>query len=203
MTAVEALGTMTFRELRSHIRADQFRYDGAAGGFSRHWFGESGFRFTVVMRMCAFFRSQWWSRWGIYHLFRCWHRMQQVKYGAYISFESQIGPGLYLGHLVCIVANTKTVIGRDCTLSHGVTLGQTNARSKQPGCPVIGDRVYIGPGACVIGGITIGDDAAIGPNSVVVKDVPPMAVVSGIPATIISMKGSDGYVAFKTSQLAS
>lgn len=188
---------MTFEELRRCITADQFRYDGGAGGFWRQWFGESGFRFTVVMRLCTFFRSQWWSRWVIYHLFRFWHRRQQVKYGAYISFESNIGPGLYLGHLCCIVVNTRTVIGRNCTLGHGVTLGQTNARSRQPGCPVIGDNAYIGCGAAIIGGITIGSDAAVGPNSVVVKDVPPMAVVSGIPAQVISMKGSDGYVANK------
>jgi serine acetyltransferase len=51
----------------------------------------------------------------------------------------------------------------------------------------------------IAGGITLGDDAAVGPNSVVVKDVPPMAVVSGIPAIIIAMKGSSGYVAFPTS----
>ena len=187
---------MTFQELRSCIAADQFRYDGGSGArdFWRQWFRERGFRFTVVMRLCAFFRSQPWSRWGIYHLFRCWHRRQQVKYGTYVSFESEIGAGLYLGHLVCIVVNTQTVIGRNCTLGHEVTLGQTNARSRRPGCPVIGDNVYIGCGAKVIGGISIGDDSAIGPNSVVIKDVPPLAVVSGIPAQVISMKGSAGYV---------
>ncbi len=115
-------------------------------------------------------------------------------YGTYISYESNIGPGLYLGHLVCIVVNTQTVIGRNCTLGHGVTLGMTNARSKRPGCPVVGDNVYLGCGAKIIGGIRLGNNAAVGPNSVVVRDLPPMAVVSGIPAEVISMKGSDGYV---------
>jgi len=191
---------MTFQELCSCIAADQFRYEGGsgAGDFLRQWLREKGFRFTVVMRLCAFFRAQWWSRWVIYHLFRCWHRRQQVKYCTYLSFESKIGPGLYLGHLCCIVVNTQTVIGRNCTLGHEVTLGQTNARSRRPGCPVIGDNVYLACGSKIIGGIAIGNDAAVGPNSVVVKDVPPMAVVSGIPAQIISMKGSDGYVAHKT-----
>lgn len=187
---------MTFQELRACIAADQFRYDGGAGArdFWRQWFRESGFRFTVVMRLCTFLRAQAWSRWVIFHLVRCWHRRQQVRYGTYINYESKIGPGLYLGHLVSIVVNTQTVIGSNCTLGHGVTLGQTNARSKHPGCPVIGDNVYLGCGAKVIGGIKVGDGAAIGPNSVVIKDVPPMGVVSGIPATVISMKGSDGYV---------
>lgn len=192
---------MTFHELRQCIAADQYRYAGGAGAadFRRQWFRESGFRFTVIMRLTAFFRAQAWSRWGVYHFFLLWHRRQQVKYGTYINFASQIGPGLYLGHLVCIVVNSQSVIGRNCTLSHGVTLGQMNSRSKRPGCPVIGDRVYIGCGSKILGGITIGDDAAVAPNAVVIKDVAPMAVVSGIPAEVISMKGSDGYVALKAS----
>jgi serine O-acetyltransferase len=189
---------MTFNELRSVIAADQFRYEGGVGwkNFFQEWFRESGFRFTVVMRCCTFLRAQWWSRWGIYHLFRCWHRLQQVKYSTYISFESKIGPGLYLGHLCCIVMNTRAEIGRDCTLSHGVTIGQTNSRSKNPGCPIIGDRVYLGCGAAILGAITVGNDSVIAPNSVVIHDVPPRTVVSGIPARTISEKGSSGYVAF-------
>jgi serine O-acetyltransferase len=189
---------MKFSELWHSIHADQYRYGGRTGftDFWRQWSAESGFRFTVVMRWCAYFRSQWWSRWGVYHLVRFWHRWQQVRYGAYISFESKIGPGLYLGHLCCIVVNTQTVIGRNCTMSHGVTLGQTNLRSRHPGCPVIGDNVYFGSGSVVIGGIHVGDNVSVGSNSVVVKDVPAKAVVSGIPAQELSMKGSAGYVSF-------
>lgn len=192
-------GRVTWKDLCQCLAADQYRYAGGAGrgDFCRQWFRESGFRFTVIMRLTAFFRSQAWSRWGIYHFFLFWHRHQQVKYGTYLDFACKVGPGLYLGHLVCIVVNSKAVIGRNCTLSHGVTLGQTNARSKRPGCPVIGDRVYLGCGSKILGGITIGDDAAVAPNAVVVKDVEPMAVVSGIPAVVISKNGSDGYVALK------
>jgi serine O-acetyltransferase len=189
---------MTFAELCSTIAADQFRYEGGAGwkDFGKQWFRESGFRFTVVMRVTAYLRAQSWSRYGLYHLALLLHRRMQVKYGAYIDFAAKIGPGLYLGHLCFIVVNTHSVIGRDCTLSHGVTLGQTNQRSKTPGCPTVGDRVYLGCGAKILGGITLGDDSAVGPNSVVVKDVPPRVVVSGIPAVPISDKGSSGYVAY-------
>ncbi len=192
---------MSFDEVCRIIAADQFRYDGGGGlgDFFRQWRREGGFRFTVVMRLCGFFRSQWWSRIGIYHLFRFWHGRQQVRYGLYLSFASRIGPGLCIGHPCCIVANSQTVIGSNCTLGHGVTLGQANARSRHPGCPVIGDRVYLGCGCTIIGGIQVGDDAAVGPNSVVVKAVPPMAVVSGIPAEVLSMRGSDGYVSNKAA----
>jgi serine O-acetyltransferase len=187
---------MTFRELRHRIAADQHRYDAGTGwrDFMRHWLKESGFRFTVLMRLCAFLRSQRLTRYGVYHFFLWLHRRMQVRYGSYIEFSTQVGPGLYLGHPNSIVINTRSVIGANCTLSHGVTLGQTHERSKHPGVPVIGDRVYLGCGAKILGGIKIGNDAVVAPNAVVVSDVPAGAVVGGIPARVLSMEGSDGYV---------
>lgn len=148
------------------------------------------------MRTCAFLRAQPWSRYGLYHLCLCWHRRQQVRYGVYLDFSTQVGPGLYLGHLNGIVINRRAVIGSNCTLSHQVTLGITHERSRHPGCPVIGDRVYLGCGAKVLGGVRLGDDSAVAPNAVVVADVPAMAVVGGIPARVLSHQGSAGYVAW-------
>jgi len=63
-----------------------------------------------------------------------------------------------------------------------------------PGVPKIGDNVYIAPGAKLIGGITIGNNVAIGANSVVTKSIPDNAVVVGIPGEVISYKGSENYV---------
>jgi serine O-acetyltransferase len=196
---------MTLREMRTLIAADQYRYSAGHGArdFLRQWFREPGFRYTTVMRLTGFLRSQPLTRWGCYHIALLWHRRLQVRHGCYLDFSTKVGPGLYLGHLLCIVVNSRSVIGKNCTLSHGVTLGQTNARSKQPGCPVIGDSVYLGCGSAIIGGITIGDHAAVGPNSVVVSDLPAMAVASGIPAQIISTKGSAGYVSNVRDESAS
>lgn len=187
---------MTFRELRHRIAADQHRYATGAGwrDFTRQWLKESGFRFTVLMRLCAFFRSQPLTRYGVYHFFLWLHRRMQVRYGTYIEFSTQVGPGLYVGHANSIVINTRSVIGANCTLSHGVTLGQTHERSKHPGVPVIGDRVYLGCGAKILGGIRIGNDVVVAPNAVVTRDVPDKAVVGGIPARVLSEEGSHGYV---------
>lgn len=187
---------MTFAELQRLIAADQFRYMGGRGmkDFLRQWVHEGGFRFSVVMRTCRFLRSNAWSRYGLYHLCLFWHRSQQFTYGVHVDFTTDIGPGLYIGHPVAIVINRRCIIGANCTLSHGVTLGQTNARSKSPGCPQIGDRVYLGCGSVIIGGITLGNDSVISPNAVVIRDVGPSEVVSGNPATVISTRGSDGYV---------
>jgi len=187
---------MTLHELCNILTADQYRYEAGSGlqNFWRQWHRESGFRFTVIMRLCAYFRGNKWSRYGLYHLFFWIHRRMQVKYAAYIEFSTSIGAGLYLGHLCFIVTNTRCVIGENCTLSHGVTIGQTNQRSKNPGVPTIGDRVYLGCGAKILGGIKIGNDAVVAPNAVVVTDVPAGAVVGGIPARVLSMEGSEGYV---------
>lgn len=187
---------MTFRELRHLLAADQYRYQAGAGwkDFCRQWMRESGFRFTVVMRLCAFLRSQRLSRYGAYHLCLWLHRRMQVKYGTYIEFSTPIGGGLYLGHLNSIVVNTRSEIGENCTLGHGVTLGQTHERSRHPGVPVVGNRVYLGCGAKILGGIRIGHDVVVAPNAIVTKDVPENAVVGGIPAKILSQDGSHGYV---------
>lgn len=187
---------MTVRKLRYLIASDQYRYDAGKGwrDFLRQLFKESGFRFTVVMRVCAYLRAQRLTRFGVYHVWLWLHRRMQVRYGTYIDFSTSIGPGLYIGHPNSIVINTRSVIGANCTLSHGVTLGQTHNRSKQPGVPVVGDRVYLGCGAKILGGIQIGDDSVVAPNAVVTKNVSAMAVMGGIPARMISEEGSHGYV---------
>ncbi len=89
--------------------------------------------------------------------------------------------------------NEQSVIGKNCNISHGVTIGQTNRGTKK-GTPVIGDNVYIGPGALIIGGISIGNNVCIGGNAVVTKDIPDNSVVVGNPGRIISQNGSEGYV---------
>ncbi len=84
-------------------------------------------------------------------------------------------------------------MGANCNLSQDVTLG-LSSRGEFFGCPTIGDRVYIGPGAKVFGAIHVGDDAAIGANAVVTRSVPARAVMIGAPARSVSQKGSEGYI---------
>jgi serine O-acetyltransferase len=78
-------------------------------------------------------------------------------------------------------------------LSQGITIGQKNGGTRS-GAPYIGDMVYMGTGAKVIGNVVVGNRAAIGANSVVIKDIPENAIVSGIPASILSYEGSYNYV---------
>ena len=98
-----------------------------------------------------------------------------------------------MGHIFSIVVSPKAVIGKNVNLSQGVTIGFAS-RGDRKGYPIVGDNVYIGPGAVIIGNISVGNNVAIGANCVVTKDVPDSAVVVGIPAKVISHNGSQDYV---------
>ncbi|OCA69631.1 serine acetyltransferase [Chryseobacterium artocarpi] len=112
-------------------------------------------------------------------------RHYQIKYGFQIYPETQIGEGFYLGHWGSLVINPKTIIGKNCNIAQGVTIGQQN-RGKNEGSPVIGDEVWIGANAVIVGAVTIGNNVLIVPNSYVNFDVPPNSVVIGNPAKIIT-----------------
>jgi serine O-acetyltransferase len=184
-----------FGELRHYLGADLYRYHGSCGWseFLHSVFREPGYQFTFWMRLCRFLHSRRWSRMGPYWFSRLMFHRYRFKYGLHIDFSAIIGPGLYICHVGGIVVNRRCVIGRNCNLSHEVTLG-SRSRGPLAGCPTIGDDVYIAPGAKVIGAIRVGDRVAIGANCVVVKDVPDDGVVVGIPGRVISDKGSAGLV---------
>ena len=102
-----------------------------------------------------------------------------------------IGPGLFIPHTGYIVVASNVMIGSHCTLTQGVTIGHRSGGNLSSFAgPIIGDRVYIGPGAVILGPISIGNDVLIGANAVVTRSVPARAVVVGNPARVISMKGS-------------
>ncbi|MGJ8642166.1 MAG: serine acetyltransferase [Luteolibacter sp.] len=186
---------ITNKEFARLVREDLYRYDGrlGVGAFCWAWRFESGFRLTFLMRLCRMLRSRHTTRYGIYHLCAFLHRRAAVRHGVFVDPMTEVGGGFYLAHALNIVVNRRCRIGKNLNLSQGVTLGIAN-RGTKPGTPEIGDNVYIGPGAVIFGAIRIGDNAAVGANAVVTKDVPPGAVVVGIPAKVISQEGSTGYV---------
>jgi serine O-acetyltransferase len=86
-----------------------------------------------------------------------------------------------------IVIHRRVVIGEDCMIGQHVTIG---GRSGHYEVPVLGNNVFVGVGAKVLGPIKVGDHAVIGANAVVLHDVPPHAVVAGVPARIIKKKAA-------------
>ncbi len=101
----------------------------------------------------------------------------------YIPPGTKIGPGLSLHHPQNIVISSRTNIGKNCSIYHGVTMGGGGAK---PGLPTIGDRVTIFSGAKILGGITIGDEVQIGANAVVTTDIPAGSIVPSPTSRIIS-----------------
>lgn len=186
---------MKYRQYRYLVLSDLYRISDRtdAGALLHHALRGSAFKYTFWMRTCAYTRAHPLWRHTLYRVARAMLSHYTYKFGISIPFETSIGSGFYIGHFGGIVVNEKSVIGRDCNISHGVTLGEAQ-RGERRGCPVLGDRVYIGPGAKIVGAVRIGNDVAIGANCVVTKDVPDRGVVVGIPGRVISEEGSAGYV---------
>lgn len=103
--------------------------------------------------------------------------------GLEISWRGEVGAGLYLGHAYHITVNASAVLGKNINLHKGVTIGQEN-RGKRKGVPTIGNNVWIGVNATIVGKIIVGDDVLIAPNSYVNCDIPSHSVVYGNPCVI-------------------
>jgi serine O-acetyltransferase len=125
-----------------------------------------------------------------------WHKGIEMVTGIDIASEATIGKGLYIAHFGGIFINPEVQIGSYCNVSQGVTIGE-GGRGQKQGCPKIGDRVFIGPGAKLFGRIEVGNDAAIGANAVVTKNIPARAVAVGIPARVINYSGSEEYIIYR------
>ena len=106
------------------------------------------------------------------------------KTGIEIHPGATIGKGLFIDHGTGVVIGETAIIGDNVTMFHGVTLGGTG-KEKGKRHPTVGNNVFIGCGAKLLGNITIGDNAKIGANAVILKDVPQSATAVGIPGRIL------------------
>ena len=126
------------------------------------------------------------------------YKITSFLYHCEISSRN-IGPGLYIGHPYGITVNPNAVIGANCNIHKGVTIGQEN-RGKRKGAPKIGNEVWIGVNATIVGKITIGDDVLIAPNSYINCDVPSHSIVFGNPCVIRHKdNATEGYINSKVS----
>lgn len=136
----------------------------------------------------AYRRQHWLWTHGHRFLARWLSTRSRRKFGVEIHPGATIGRRFLIDHGSGIVVGETTVIGDDCMIYQGVTLGGTG---KQTGKrhPTLGDRVTVGVGASVLGDITLGDDAKVGGGAVVVKDVPPDCTVVGVPGHVTTRCG--------------
>ncbi len=108
--------------------------------------------------------------------------------GIEIHPGAKIGRGFFIDHGMGVVIGETAEIGDNCTLYHGVTLGGTSW-AKEKRHPTLGNNVVVGSGAKILGPFTVGDNAKVGSNSVVVKEVPPSSTVVGVPGRIVFSDG--------------
>lgn len=123
-------------------------------------------------------------RWPLAALHLALAKLAEMLSGITIGVSAKIGRRLVIEHSGAIVVHGHAVIGDDCIIRQGVTIG--NRRMNRPlDAPHIGHRVNIGAGAMILGAVRIGDDAQIGAHAVVLVDVPAGATAVGVPARII------------------
>lgn len=158
------------------------------------WLFQPGFHAMVVYRIGHVIYTSPHNRTIPFRIMRMFYlvvrRISEIFTGVNFNPEIEVGGGVYMPHFGGIVLYGD--IGCNCDIHQGVTLGY-GGRSVD-GTPVLGDRVFVGAGAKIIGDITVGNDVVIGANAVLTKSVPNRAVVVGIPAKIVSMKGSFDFI---------
>ena len=134
---------------------------------------------------------------------RIFSHLARILTGIEIHPGAQIGRRFFIDHGMGVVIGETAIIGDDCTLYHGVTLGGTTWK-KGKRHPTLRDNVVIGAGAKVLGPITLGNNSKVGSNAVVVTDIPNDSTAVGIPAKIIEsgekLKKFSAYAVEKNSQ---
>ncbi len=169
---------MTDNNLLAAIKSDWL-----ANG--RDW-SKPGFRALAVYRYgvwCAGIEQRL-LRGPFMLLYRFLFRRIRNGYGIELPYSVQVGRGVVIEHQSAIVIHGNSVLGDQCIIRQGVTLGNRYV-DKPFEAPILGNRVNIGAGAKLLGGINIGSDATIGANAVVLSDVAAGDTVVGIPAKSI------------------
>ena len=133
-------------------------------------------------------RAHWLWTHGMKLLARLLSQRSRHKTGIEIHPGATIGEGLFIDHGMGVVIGETTVIGDNCLLYQGVTLGGTG-KDKGKRHPTLGDNVMVGAGAKVLGPINIGNNVKVAANAVVLKDIPDNCTAVGVPARIARMAG--------------
>ncbi len=177
-------------ELKNSIESDLFRYFGTKKLslkmiLKAHFF-EPQIGFTIAWRKYKFYKKNRCRLRAVfykYKLIRYGH-----KFGFQFSYDAEIGDGMYIGHCGRIIFGAVK-IGKNLNVGTGVTIGAVNGNS-----PTIGDNVWIGTNAVVVGDIEIGDDVLISPNTFVYHSIPSHSTVRGNPSVVKPKLGATDKV---------
>lgn len=148
-----------------------------------------GLHALVVNRLATHARSRIRSkvvRLPFAVVYRSLYLVCRAVYGIEFAPEAAVGRRLSIHHHQAVAIHPESVIGDDCIIRQGVTLGVRD-RLDNKAAPTLGDRVEVGAYAQILGRITIGDDAVIGAGAVIARDVPPGWLAVGNPARIVKL----------------
>ncbi len=179
-------------EIKKNIKSDFDRFSDtqfSTTKFIKLFLVQPCFRYMVIYRVA----SGYIKKHPLGFIARVWFNLMKGRYGIQIYLKANIGRGFKLNHYGNIIINQGVSLGENCNVAQGVTIGNVS-RGKLKGCPNIGNRVWIGANAVVVGNIKIGDDVLIAPLTYVNCDIPAKAVVSGNPVQIHNYNGSGVYV---------
>ena len=188
------------RELKLQIRSDRYRHYGDSKPQLFWRIRNVSLYCTITYRKAHYYSS----RTGLlnrvvsaYYRYRL--NVVSRKYLFQIPYTVSIGSGFNLVHFGRVIIAPCVKIGDNCNIFTGVTIGSTTrVGGVKKGVPTIGNDVWIGPNAVVVGGITIGDNVLIAANSFVNFDVPTDSIVIGNPGKIIpSKRATEGYICQK------
>lgn len=126
---------------------------------------------------------QWAHRWRLSPLEMVFNKCNAIFCNCIIGRGAEFGPGFVLIHATGVVINGSVRAGSSLHVEHQVTIGAEGRQS-----PVLGDHVFLGAGAKIVGPVTIGNDVRIGANAVVVSDIPSGATAVGIPAKVVRLR---------------
>lgn len=176
------------------IKADLYRYQGSSGNKQLiKKLCNPSFLYTFLYRKTSLNKPSSFS--GMFY--RVLKRYFGFFYGVQIPPQTKIGGGLFLGHVGNIIINPDAVIGTNCNIAQGVTIGQVN-RGKNKGTPTIGNQVWIGANSVVVGNIHIGNNVLIAPNCFVNFDVSDnTVVVSSHSSTHPRINATQNYIDYK------
>lgn len=178
------------------IQSDYKKHQKYGGHFFAIVFFTQGFWAVLQYRVAhSIYTNISWQPFRVCFLFLTflWQKGIEITTGISIPASVKIGHSFYIGHFGGIIINANAVIGNNCNISQGATIGVSGIGEKR-GVPVLGNDVYIGANAVIAGKVLIGNQVLIGACSLVVESLADNVTAVGVPAKVVSDNGSKGYI---------